>query len=162
MYKLKLSFQISFQELPNSLLIEKRAKMVVQADKYKMYWRWKRKNHFYWSKLFEILNISLRTKTIDIGKNFLSASIGLICNAKVMRPMVTWPSNLIHFRLKSYIPQPQLFSHLVQFCHCYNLFFIFAFTWIQPLQSLLAFFIEEVLYVSMSYCQSSRNVWAQA
>ena len=48
--------------------------------------------------------------------------------------MVTRHINLIYFMLKSYIPQPQLFSPSVQFCHCYNSFFILASTWIQPSQ----------------------------
>ena len=59
----------------------------------------------------------------------------LYYNVKVMRfevikPMLTWPINLIYFMLKSYIPQSQLFSFLVWFYHRYNFFFIFALTWI--------------------------------
>ena len=48
--------------------------------------------------------------------------------------MVMWPINHIHFRLKSYIPQPQLFSPLVRFRHRYDPSFILASTRIQPSQ----------------------------
>ena len=60
------------------------------------------------------------------------------CSAEVTRLMVMWPINLIYFMLKSYIPQPHLFSHLVQFCHHYNPSFILVSTRIQSSQIISA------------------------
>ena len=48
--------------------------------------------------------------------------------------MVMWPINLIHFMLKSYIPQSQLFSPSVWFRHRYDPSSILASTQIQLFQ----------------------------
>ena len=65
--------------------------------------------------------------------------------------MVTWPINLIHFRLKSYISQPQLFSPLVRFATATTLLSSLHQLGYNLLnQSTLALFGEKVLHISMS------------
>ena len=53
-----------------------------------------------------------------------------------------WSCDLSNFRLKSYIPQLQLFFHPVWSCHRYNPSFIFASTWIQPSQPISTSFLR--------------------
>ena len=65
--------------------------------------------------------------------------------------MVTWPINLIPFRLKSYIPQPQLFSPSVWFANATTLFSSLhqlGYNFLN--QSALALFGKEVLHVWMN------------
>ena len=79
------------------------------------------------------INQTNKSQIDSNGNNNQSHSIKRSCNAEVTKPMVTLS---INFRPKSYVPQPQLFSHSIRFCYCYDPSFILALTQIQPSQSI--------------------------
>ena len=62
----------------------------IRSSECKEEWKWECKSHYYQSKLFDILNMSLSTKTTVIGGSSLSILIGLINSMLIVGALYHW------------------------------------------------------------------------